>query len=120
MPGPSIDRQGRVVFAVEVTVPAEEAGEYLSALTGNDDDVVLAAELLGATSGLDRLVESRNRSGGEAQMVDMKDWTESIPWQPGDAATHPSLQRKTDEEIEALQHGAEHDLQGGEVDGADH
>lgn len=32
-------------FTVEVAVPAEHARAYLDAMTGNDDDVLLAAEI---------------------------------------------------------------------------
>lgn len=33
-----------LTFTVEVTVPAEQAEDFADAMTGDDDDVILAAE----------------------------------------------------------------------------
>lgn len=37
-------RNGMIVFNVDVNVPQEQAGAFAEAMTGNDDDIVLAAE----------------------------------------------------------------------------
>lgn len=37
-------RGGTIIFQLEVEVPAAEAEAYAKAMTGNDDDVILAAE----------------------------------------------------------------------------
>jgi hypothetical protein len=41
-----INYEGRasLTFMVEVTVPATQAEEFARGLTGNDDDIILAAE----------------------------------------------------------------------------
>lgn len=38
------ERGERVIFAVEVSVPFSQSAAFAEALTGNDDDIILAAE----------------------------------------------------------------------------